>query len=312
MKKKILVTGSNGLVGNALRITSLKYPDYDFTFLTRKDGDLTKEKDVENIFDKYRPNQIIHTAAKVGGIGGNMIGHADYFYQNILINSHIIHNSWKFDVKKLLAFSSVCVFPDDSQILKEDNMHNGPPFSGNFAYAYAKRMVDVQIRAYKSQYNIKNYCSIIPSNIIGTHDYYNIEDGHVLPSLIHKIYLAKKNSTNLEVWGDGKSLREFIYAEDLAKILIEILGKDQIPERLTVAGKQQYSIREVVNYLVESSNFKNDIIYDKSKPNGQRNRQSDLSLLNSIFPNFKYTELKDAIKDSYDWFVNNYPGNVRL
>lgn len=308
---KILVTGSSGLVGNAIKKKALKNPQFDFIFIGREDYDLTKENQVEDLFIKHRPNYVIHTAAKVGGIGGNMIGHADYFYQNILINSFLIHYAWKYNVKKLLAFSSVCVFPDDSQILKEENMHNGPPFSGNFAYAFAKRMVDVQIRAYKQQHGIKNYCSIIPSNIIGTHDFYNLQHGHVLPSLIHKIYLAKKNNSDLEVWGDGKSLREFIFADDLAIALIDLLKKDEIPERLTVAGNKQYSIKEVVDMLVKASNFSGKITFNGAKPNGQRNRQSDLSLFNNIFPNFNFTDIEEAIKISYDWFEQNYP-NIRL
>lgn len=308
---KILVTGSNGLVGNAIKKKALKNPQFDFIFIGREDYDLTKENQVEDLFIKHRPNYVIHTAAKVGGIGGNMIGHADYFYQNILINSFLIHYAWKYNVEKLLAFSSVCVFPDDSQILKEENMHNGPPFSGNFAYAFAKRMVDVQIRAYKQQHGIKNYCSIIPSNIIGTHDFYNLQHGHVLPSLIHKIYLAKKNNSDLEVWGDGKSLREFIFADDLAIALIDLLKKDEIPERLTVAGNKQYSIKEVVDMLVKASNFSGKITFNGAKPNGQRNRQSDLSLFNNIFPNFNFTDIEEAIKISYDWFEQNYP-NIRL
>jgi len=308
---KILVTGGNGLVGNAIKKAALKNPQFDFVFIGREDYDLTKENEVESLFLKHKPNYVIHTAAKVGGIGGNMIGHADYFYQNILINSFFIHYAWKHNVEKLLAFSSVCVFPNDSQILKEENMHNGPPFSGNFAYAYAKRMVDVQIRAYKEQYNIKNYCSIIPSNIIGTHDFYNLQHGHVLPSLMHKIYLAKKNNSNLEVWGDGKSLREFIFADDLAVALVDLLKKDNIPERLTIAGNKQNSIKEIVDMLVKASGFNGQVIFNGAKPNGQRNRQSDLSLFNALFPNFNFTNTEDAIRISYNWFEKNYP-NVRL
>jgi len=308
---KILVTGGNGLVGNAIKKVALKNPQFDFVFIGREDYDLTKENEVESLFLKHKPNYVIHTAAKVGGIGGNMIGHADYFYQNILINSFFIHYAWKHNVEKLLAFSSVCVFPNDSQILKEENMHNGPPFSGNFAYAYAKRMVDVQIRAYKEQYNIKNYCSIIPSNIIGTHDFYNLQHGHVLPSLMHKIYLAKKNNSNLEVWGDGKSLREFIFADDLAVALVDLLKKDNIPERLTIAGNKQNSIKEIVDMLVKASGFNGQVIFNGAKPNGQRNRQSDLSLFNALFPNFNFTNTEDAIRISYNWFEKNYP-NVRL
>ena len=308
---KILVTGGNGLVGSAIKKIASKNTQFDFIFVGREDCDLTKENQVESLFLNYKPNYVIHTAAKVGGIGGNMIGHADYFYQNILINSFLIHYSWKYNVEKLLAFSSVCVFPDDSQILKEENMHNGPPFSGNFAYAFAKRMVDVQIRAYKHQHNIKNYCSIIPSNIIGTHDFYNLQHGHVLPSLIHKIYLAKKSNSNLEVWGDGKSLREFIFADDLAIALVDLLKKNDIPERLTIAGNKQYSIKEIVDMLVKSSGFTGEVIFNGAKPNGQRNRQSDLSLFNSLFPNFNFTNIEEAIKISYDWFDQNYP-NIRL
>jgi GDP-L-fucose synthase len=308
---KVLVTGGNGLVGNAIKKIISKNPQFDFIFVGREDCDLTKENQVESLFLNYKPNYIIHTAAKVGGIGGNMIGHADYFYQNILINSFLIHYSWKYNVEKLLAFSSVCVFPDDSQILKEENMHNGPPFFGNFAYAFAKRMVDVQIRAYKHQHSIKNYCSIIPSNIIGTHDFYNLQHGHVLPSLIHKIYLAKKNNSNLEVWGDGKSLREFIFADDLAAALVELLKKEDIPERLTIAGNKQYSIKEIVDMLAEASGFTGQIIFNGAKPNGQRNRQSDISLFNSLFPNFNFTNIEESIKISYNWFEQNYP-NVRL
>ena len=308
---KILVTGGNGLVGNAIKKAALKNPQFDFVFIGREDYDLTKENEVESLFLKHKPNYVIHTAAKVGGIGGNMIGHADYFYQNILINSFFIHYAWKHNVEKLLAFSSVCVFPNDSQILKEENMHNGPPFSGNFAYAYAKRMVDVQIRAYKEQHNIKNYCSIIPSNIIGTHDFYNLQHGHVLPSLMHKIYLAKKNNSDLEVWGDGKSLREFIFADDLAVALVDLLKKDNIPERLTIAGNKQNSIKEIVDMLVKASGFNGQVIFNGAKPNGQRNRQSDLSLFNTLFPNFNFTNTEDSIRISYNWFEKNYP-NVRL
>jgi GDP-L-fucose synthase len=310
MRKRILITGSDGLVGSAIRRT-FKDSDYEVIYSTRKDTNLTQEREVASLFQTIKPNYVIHAAAKVGGIGGNMVGHADYFYQNILMNSHVIHYAAKYNVEKLLAFSSVCVFPDDVQTLREDVIHNGPPFTGNFAYAHAKRMVDVQIRAYKSQYGVKNYCSVIPGNIYGTHDLYNLQHGHVIPSLINKIYLAKKNENPLNVWGDGKSLREFIYADDLAKILIGLLELEEVPERLLVSGFQTYSIREVVDMLVEASGFKGEIIYDVSKPNGQRVRVSDLNQLKELFPNYKPIDLGEGLKISYKWFEQNYP-NVRL
>lgn len=310
---RILVTGSKGLVGSAIKRYVEAHPsNHEFYFADRSDGSLTNPESVAKLFAKVQPDYVIHTAAKVGGIGGNMAGHADYFYDNILMNTHVIHHCHLWGVKKLLAFSSVCVFPDDAAILREDIMHDGPPFQGNFAYANAKRMVDVQIRAYKSQYGHKNWCSIIPGNIYGTHDLYSLTHGHVIPSLIHKLYLAKQNNTGeFPIWGDGNSLREFILADDLAQILVKLIDKDEIPERLIVSGFEQFSIREVVGGLCSAAQFEGTLAYDATKPNGQRNRQSDTTLLKTLFPDFQHTHLMKGLKISYDWFANNYP-NVRM
>ncbi len=311
--KRVLLTGYQGLVGSAVtRLIPLHSERLKFYLSGSSDTDLTNQDSVDSLFNRVRPHYVIHTAAKVGGIGGNMIGHADYFIQNIRMNANVIDSCHKYRVEKLLAFSSVCVFPDNLQVLTEDKMHDGPPFSGNFAYAHAKRMVDVHIQALKSQYGVTNYCSIIPSNIIGTHDLYNLEHGHVLPSLIHKVYLAKKNGTDLTVWGDGKSLREFISSDDVAEILLRLLiEKDEIPDRLTIAGDCQYSIKEIVKFLTDSADFKGNVIYDETKPNGQRHRQSDISRLMKLFPDFKHTPVWEAVDESYKWFEQHYP-NVRL
>jgi len=313
--KRVLVTGSDGLVGNALKRESQRYKDkYEFIFSSRKGSphqpaaDLTEENHVGALYNNYKPNYVIHAAAKVGGIGGNMIGHGEYLYQNLLMNAYMIHHAWLNNVEKMLAFSSVCVFPDNVEVLREDLMHEGPPFEGNFAYAHAKRMVDVQVQAYKSQYDVKNYCSIIPGNIFGTHDLYNLQHAHVIPALIHKLYLAKKNKEPFKIWGDGKSTREFIFVDDMAKILCSLLEKEDVPERLLICGTEQHSISEIVKMLVEAAEFEGEVIYETDKPNGQRSRQSDISLLKSIYPEFELgqTNIKEAINVSYKWFEKNY------
>jgi GDP-L-fucose synthase len=171
-------------------------------------------------------------------------------------------------------------------------------------------MVDIQIQAYEQQYGIKNYCSVIPGNIFAENDAYNIDYGHVIPSLIHKLYLAKKNETDFTVWGDGSALREFIYADDLAKIIYRLLDMDELPLRLIVSGPKQYTIKEMVEKLVKVANFRGNVVWDKSKPNGQHARPSDLSLLYSLFPDFEFTDIDEGLKKSYDWFVDNYP-NIR-
>lgn len=313
MSKKILVTGAKGLVGSAIRrqVESRGTPHRWF-FCERRHGDLTDPRAVETLFDSVRPDYVIHTAAKVGGIGGNMAGHADYFYDNVLMNTNVIHECHCHGVEKLLAFSSVCVFPDDVAILREDVMHDGPPFSGNFAYAHTKRMVDVQIRAYKSQYGHVNWCSIIPGNIYGTHDLYNLTHGHVMPSLIHKMFVAIRDHQDVfPVWGDGQSLREFVFSDDLADVLVQLLERDLVPERLIVSGFRQHSIAELVSILVQCAGFKGRVEYDHTKPNGQRNRQSDHSLFKTLFPDFRHTDFQDGVSIAYRWFADNYP-NVRL
>lgn len=313
MSKKILVTGARGLVGSAIRrYVETHGSPHEWRFVGRQQVDLLNPKKVEFMFDTLGPDYVIHTAAKVGGIGGNMAGHADYFYENILMNTNVIHECHRHNVKKLLAFSSVCVFPDDVAILREDVMHDGPPFSGNFAYAHTKRMVDVQIRAYKSQYGHLNWCSIIPGNIYGTHDLYNLEHGHVMPALIHKLFLAIKNQQKVfPIWGDGQSLREFVFSDDLADVLVKLLEYDVIPERLIVSGFEQHSIAELVSILVKCAGFTGRVEFDHSKPNGQRNRQSDHSLFKSFFPDFQHTDFNEGVAASYQWFADNYP-NVRL
>lgn len=302
---KILITGSNGLVGSALKRES-KFHNHKFYFITRNETDFTKENEVESLFKIIKPDAVVHTAAKVGGIGGNLNGPADYFYQNILMNSFIVHFSYKYNVKKLIAFSSVCVFPQDIPILKEELMHQGDPHPSQFAYASAKRAMDIQIQSYKKQYEIKGYCSIIPTNIFGIEDNYNLQSGHVIPSLIHKIYNAKKNNTPLNVWGTGIAKREFLFADDLAKIIMKIMELNDIPQRIIISRNGEVSIKEVVEKLCKIANFNNEVIWETDKPNGILSRPTDLTIMKSLIGEPKYTDLDEALETSYKGFEENY------
>ena len=178
----------------------------------------------------------------------------------------------------------------------------------------AKRMIDVQIEAYGRQYK-KNYMSLIPTNIFGENDNYNLINGHVIPSLIHKFYNAHQNNASVEIWGDGTPQREFIYSRDLAKVCLELLSRDDMmPQRLIVPGKE-LMIRDIVNYLqqIYEFDFKKEIEvkYNTDKPNGQMRRKTDGTLFNSLFPDFQYTDIYYALNQSVDFFLSEYP-NVRL
>jgi GDP-L-fucose synthase len=304
MKKRILVTGKNGLVGQAIKSVA-DLCENEYFFAGREEADLTNKHDVESLFKFFKPDYVIHAAAKVGGIGGNINEPAAMFYDNIMINTHVIHQAWKYGVEKLLAFSSVCVFPDGIPVLREDLMQQGEPYHTQFAYGSAKRAIDAQIRAYKKQYGDRQFASVIPCNIFGISDYYNLQNGHVIPSLINKLHTAIRTDTPFVVWGDGSAKREFIYSHDLAVIALKLLSLDKIPERILVSNNNQMTIKQVVDTLVKITDFKGKLVWDTSKPNGQHARPTDLSLLRSLIGDYKYTDMEKALSESYHWFADN-------
>jgi len=309
---RLLVTGQSGLVGSQFK--------GDLIALSSKVCDLTDRKAVESVFSFYTDKEtqkefavdkVIHCAAKVGGIGSNMNYKGEFFYDNIMMNTNVIEASRKFGVKKLVAFLSTCVFPDNvTYPLTESQIHLGPPHTSNDAYAYAKRMSDVQIRAYREQYGL-NYTSVIPTNIYGPNDNFNLNNGHVIPSLIHKCYLARENKTPFIVWGSGKPLREFIHAKDVADLSLWVLNNYNENEPIILSTSDEISIGDVVGLIAELMNFKGEIIFDQSKPDGQFRKPSDNSKIRHYLPDFKFTPLEVGLKETIEWFENRYP-NVKL
>jgi GDP-L-fucose synthase len=294
---KTLITGGGGMVGSAME-SPLK--------LTREYCDLTNPKQTISLFKAIRPEGVIHCAGKVGGVGGNMNYKGEYFYDNLMINTNVIEAARQAGVQRLVAFLSTCVFPDDVQYpLTIEQIHKGEPHSSNYPYAYAKRMADVQIRAYREQYGL-NYTSIIPSNIYGPNDNFSLEHGHVMPMLIHKLYLAKQNKTDFVVWGTGKPLREFIYSKDIAKISEWVLENYESEEPLIISGDEEISIKDLVEILVDEFKFKGKVIFDESKPDGQFKKPSDNSKIKELLPDFKYTPFEQGIKETFNWFIENY------
>ena len=294
---KVLVTGGYGMVGSAME-SQIK--------LSRETCDLTNPKQTEKLFQLIKPDGVIHCAGKVGGIGGNSNYKGEYFYDNLMINTNVIEASRRAGVKNLVAFLSTCVFPDKVKYpLTVDQIQLGEPHESNYPYAYAKRMADVQIRAYREQYGI-NYTSIIPSNIYGPNDNFSLEHGHVMPMLIHKLYLAKQNKTDFTVWGSGKPLREFIYSKDIAKISEWALFNYEGTDPLIVSGDEEISIKDLVGLLVDEFKFKGKVIFDKTKPDGQLRKPSDNSKIKELMPDFEYTPFEQGIKETVNWFIENY------
>jgi GDP-L-fucose synthase len=296
--KKILVTGGRGLVGSEFIGDQYIKPT-------------SKEYDLRNTDQTYRLmlkgfDSVIHCAAKVGGVGGNMTYKGEFFYDNIMMNTNVIESARISGVKNLVAFLSTCVFPDKVDYpLTEKKIHLGPPHTSNDAYAYAKRMTDIQIRAYKEQYGL-NYKSVIPSNIYGPNDNYDIINGHVLPSLIHKCFLARENNTPLTIWGSGKPLREFIFSRDVAKLTEWVLENYNEDEPIILSTSEEISIMNIVDMIVELMNFKGEVIFDSTKPDGQFRKPSDNSKIKYYLPDFKFTPIYDGLKETIEYFEKNY------
>jgi GDP-L-fucose synthase len=235
-----------------------------------------------------------------------MVKKGQFFYDNIMINTNVIESARVNGIKNLVSFLSTCIFPDNVEYpLTESKIHLGPPHFSNDAYAYAKRMVDIQIRAYREQYGL-NYKSVIPTNIYGFNDNYNIENGHVIPSLIHKCYLARENKTDFEIWGTGKPLREFIFSKDVAKLTEWVLENYNESEPIILSTSEEISIKNVVDIIVELMNFKGNVKWNTDKPDGQFRKPSDNSKIKSYLPDFKFTPLYEGLKYTIDYFEKNY------
>merc|ERR1712241_1594870 len=227
-KKVILVTGGSGLVGRGIQTAVQQDPrkDETFVFLSSNGADLTDKESTRKVFEKHRPTHVIHLAAKVGGLYGNMKANLEFFRINMSINDNILSLCHEYKVEKVISCLSTCIFPDKTTYpIDETMVHNGPPHTSNYGYSYAKRMIDVMNKGYNQQYGCK-FTSVVPTNVFGAHDNFNLEESHVIPGLIHKLYDCTQTGGEhkpFTVWGTGKALRQFIWSEDLGRLFLWVM-----------------------------------------------------------------------------------------
>ena len=306
MTIKILITGGTGLVGQGIQ--SIKYLyNYSFLFIGSKDCDLTNLIETQKLFEKERPDYVIHLAACVGGLFKNIKYKVDMYEKNILINHNVLKCCHDYKVKKVVSCLSTCIFPDETTYpINETMLHNGPPHKSNDAYAYAKRMLEIQSRAYQEQYN-DNFICVIPTNIYGAYDNFSLEEGHVIPALIHKCYNAKKNKEKFVVCGSGKPLRQFIYSIDLARLIMRSLLEydEKEPIILSVGEKDEVSIKQIATEIAKQFNYEFMMEFDDSYSDGQFKKTADNSKLMSL-KQYSFTKIEEGIKRTVEWFIKNY------
>lgn len=303
--EKLLYTGAQGLLGSALGRLDLP----GAIGISRKEADLTKFDDTLSVFSRLKPDSVIHAAALVGGVAVNSSNPSKFLEANLRLNLNVLEASRLSGVKKLVAFTSTCAFPDSTSYpLTSGNFHNGPPHHSNFGYAYSKRLLDVQIKALQIEYGL-SYKVVTPANLFGPNDNFHLQHGHVIPSLIHRAHIARKKNTPLRIWGDGGALREFVYVDDLARALPRILSSPSSEPMIFTHGLET-RISDLALMIVEEMGVRKGIEFDESKPNGQPRKPSDPSEFANTISEFRFTSLEDAVRATVHWFEENYP-NIR-
>jgi len=296
---KILVTGGSGLVGKHLKDI---LPDA--VYISSKDYNLTRIDEVRDMMNEYEPEVVIHLAARVGGIVDNINYPVDYLEENVLMNTNVLKVCHEFDVKRVIAILSTCVYPDvvETYPMKEEDLFNGPPTPTNFSYGFAKRCMAAHIDSYVKQYN-KEWSYLIPCNLYGEYDKYEEHHSHFVSALIRKIYEADES---IELWGTGKPLRQFMYGGDLARVIKHMIDNDVVGS-FNVAPEWVHSINDLAE-IGKKACLKDEIVvnYDNDKPDGQYRKDVDSSKLLTVLKDFEFTALEEGIKKVYDNFSKRY------
>lgn len=327
----VLVTGGSGLVGWGVRSTlegAKEVPAGDvpqcsggvlatddgttWHFASSKDANLLDMAETKALFDRVKPTHVLHLAAQVGGLFKNMNQKVAMCRENMLINDNVLFCANQAAVERCLSCLSTCVLPDHISVegreLTEEMVHDGPPHPSNAGYAHAKRMIDVLGRCYNGQEGVSRFTTFIPTNVYGHHDNFSIEDGHVLPGLINKCYLAKRAGDDFVVWGTGKPLRQFIYNEDLGKLMKWALFNytDDKPLLLSVSPAAEVSIETAARMVARAFGYEERLTLDTSKSDGQFKKTASNAKLMGLLPDFEFEDLETGIQATVKWFQENY------
>lgn len=305
-ESKIYVAGSRGLVGSAI-VRKLQENGYHNLILkTSKELDLRRQVEVEDFFASQRPDYVFLAAAKVGGINANNTYRAEFIYENLMIESNIIHSAYLSKVKKLLFLGSSCIYPKlCPQPMKEEYLLTGFLEPTNEPYAIAKIAGIKLCENYSRQYGV-NFISAMPTNLYGIYDNFNLANSHVLPALMRKTHEAKlAHAESVEIWGTGVALREFLYVDDLAEALLFLMKNYNEIEFVNVGTGEEVSIKELAQLIQAVVGYQGELKFDTSKPDGTLRKLLDTSRINAAGWQ-STTSLKEGLELTYQWFLENY------
>lgn len=301
--RRILLTGGSGFLGSHVQEALAERGAREVFIPRKRDYDLTKRAAIEQVLRESDPHIVLHLAAKAGGIGVNQQKPAEFFYDNLMMGVQLLHHAYKQGVEKLVAVGTVCSYPKFTPVpFKEDAIWEGYPEETNAPYGLAKKMLLVQSEAYRQQYGF-NAVNVIPVNLYGPRDNFNLETSHVIPALIRKFLEAKEAEGGpVTLWGDGSPTREFLYARDAAEGILLGAERLNVSDPVNLGSGDEISIRNLAELVAELVGYEGEFVWDTSRPNGQPRRALDTSRAEELLGFKARTSLREGLERTIDWY----------
>jgi len=311
--KRVVVTGGKGFLGGFL-VEGLGAREPAEIFVPdRAAYDLTDREAVVRLLKDHRPNLVIHAAAVVGGIGANRSHPGKFFYENAVMGIQLIEEARKAGVEKLVCLGTICAYPRNTPVpFREDDIWNGYPEETNAPYGLAKKMLLVQLQAYRQEYGF-NGIYLLPVNLYGPRDNFDLESSHVIPAMIRKFLEAgERGERKVVLWGDGSPTREFLYVEDAAEAILLAAERYDSPEPVNLGSGEEIAIRDLAALVARETDFSGEIVWDSSRPNGQPRRQLETSRARFAFGWRAKTSLADGLRRTVAWYREQHPAKAAV
>lgn len=304
--KRVCVTGGAGFLGSFVQEVLRARGATEIFIPTIEEYDLTHIEDIRRMLEDAKPHIVIHLAALAGGIGANRARPAEFFYKNLMMGVPLMHESWAHGVEKFVAIGTICAYPKFTPVpFKEENLWNGYPEETNAPYGLAKKMLLVQAQAYRQQYGF-NAIYLLPVNLYGPRDNFNLETSHVIPALIRKMVEAQeRGDKQVVLWGDGSPTREFFYAGDAALGIVMAAERYNGPEPVNLGAGMEISIKDLAHLIARLTGFEGEIVWDTSKPNGQPRRRLDVTRAKEYFGFEAQMPFEEGLRRTIAWFREN-------
>jgi GDP-L-fucose synthase len=301
--RRVCVTGGAGFLGSYVQ-EGLKARGAKDVFVPLiEEYDLVQPEVVRQVLDKARPDIVLHLAAHVGGIGANRAHPAEFFYDNLMMGVALMHESWKWGVEKFVALGTVCAYPKFTPVpFREEDLWNGYPEETNAPYGLAKKMLLVQSQSYRQQYGF-NSIFLVPVNLYGPRDNFNLESSHVIPALVRKCLEAvDRGEKQVIIWGDGSPTREFLYASDAARGILLATERYNASDPVNLGSGREIRIRDLAALIARLTGFEGELVWDTTKPNGQPRRALDTSKAEKLFGFRAGTTFEEGLRQTIDWY----------